>query len=642
MKDKEKITRASALRRVRANCKELRESSMTLEDIFNISFKQEGYSFLFQMTVGDYKNITYGMAKKYICSFANFFNENISHKQKYVGLLLENSPEWIYSFYGLLMAGFCPVLLSTKTKIENSENILEKLGISTVISDYSSFGCYKFINPFSIDKSQKQERLEGMFANEIVMLTSGTSGNQKMVFYTGKELSEQMFNALKIAEGSKEISKAYKGYLRHLVILPFFHIFGLVAVLMWFSFFNVAFVLPVNLTPKAITQACLIAKPTHIFAVPLFWSTLVGEIKKFVRNAEIEEKFNKGIRISTKLQSKMPKFGYFMARKVMFSKYLDEILGKSVKFCITGGSFIDEETITTVNALGYPLVNGYGSTEIGITSLSKTNTFKNRVSRSIGLPFEGIKYEIITNEKGVDELYVSGNSIASKVITNDIVINHPEKLNTFDSVSFEKGSYYVSGRVDDIIVLENGENYSLAILESEAKPRYALDHIVIQNKDTKKFILLLSYDKRITSLQIAQDRDLLKSQKISSEISNILYTFYQFPKANDIKLMRSEIVSYFEANKDEFFDINCVEKNESKNDEINEEILNEVITIFKKQFEGAEITKYSDFYGDLGGDSLKYMILLNALTDRFSVEISTVNFIPKTPEEFTKEIMRLM
>ena len=615
---------------------------MTLEDIFNISFKQEDYSYLFQMTVGDYKVITYGMAKKYICSFANYFNENISHEQKYVGLLLENSPEWIYSFFGLLMAGFSPVLLSTKTKIENSKNILEKLGISTVISDYSGFEGYKFINPFEIDKTQNQARLEGMFANEIVMLTSGTSGNQKIVFYTGKELSQQMFNALKIAEGSKEITKAYKGYLRHLVILPFFHIFGLVAVLMWFSFFNVAFVLPVNLTPKAITQACLIAKPTHIFAVPLFWSTLVDEIKKFVRNAEIEEKFDKGIRVSTKLQSKMPKFGYFMARKVMFSKYLDEILGKSVKFCITGGSFIDEETITVVNALGYPLVNGYGSTEIGITSLSKTKTFKDRVSRSIGLPFEGIKYEVLANNKGIEELYVSGESIADKVIDNDIVINHPAKINTFDSVSFENGAYYVSGRVDDIIVLENGENYSLAMLESEVKTRYASDHIVIQNLDTKKFTLILSYDKRITSMQIAQDRELLKSQKLSSEISNILYTFYQFPKANDIKLMRNEIVSYFGTHNDEFFDINSVEKIESKNEEIDDEILNEVIVIFKKQFNDPEITKYSDFYGDLGGDSLKYLILLNALRERFNVEISTVNSIPKTPEEFTREIMRLL
>ena len=642
MKDKEKITRASALRRVRANVKELRESNRTIEDIFNISFKQEDYTYLFQMTVGDYKTITYGMAKKYINSFANYFNENISHEEKYVGLLLENSPEWIYSFFGLLMAGFSPVLLSTKTKIENSKKVGEKLGISTVISDYSDIEGYKLINPFSIDKTKNQNCLEGMFANEIVLLTSGTSGNQKIVFYTGKELSEQMFNALKIVEGSKEITKVYKGYFRHLVILPFFHIFGLVAVLMWFSFFNVAFILPVNLTPKAITQACLIAKPTHIFAVPLFWSTLVGEIKKFVRQAEIEEKFNKGIRLSAKLQSKMPKFGLFMARKVIFSKYLDEILGKSVKFCITGGSFIDEETITIVNALGYPLNNGYGSTEIGITSLSNTKTFKDRVSRSIGVPFEGITYETTENESGINELYVSGKSIAYKVIDNENVISNPAKVNTFDSVSVKDGLYYISGRVDDIIVLENGENYSLALLESEVKTRYASDHIVIQDKNTKKFTLILSYDKRTTSFQIEQDREYLKEQKLSSEISNILYTFYQFPKANDIKLMRNEICSYFEANKDEFFDIKSIEKNDTKNNEINEEILNEVIAIFKKQFDGAEIQKYSDFYGDLGGDSLKYMILLNALTERFNVEISTVNSIPKTPEEFTREIMRLM
>ncbi len=143
-------------------------------------------------------------------------------------------------------------------------------------------------------------------------------------------------------------------------------------------------------------------------------------------------------------------------------------------------------------------------------------------------------------------------------------------------------------------------------------------------------------------MQIAQDRELLKSQKLSSEISNILYTFYQFPKANDIKLMRNEIVSYFEAHNDEFFDINSVEKIESKNDEVNEEILNEVIAIFKKQFPDAEITKNTGFYGDLCGDSLKYLILLNALRERFNVEISTVNSIPKTPEEFTREIMRLL
>ena len=642
MKDKEKINRRRALYRVKSNCKELRESKMTMEDIFNIAFKKEDYSFLFKMTVGDYDVITYGMAKKYINSFANFFNQNIDRNQKYVGLLLENSPEWIYTFFGLLMAGFSPVLLSTKSKVENSKNILEKLGISTVISDYSGFEGYHFINPFEIDKEKNQEPLFGMFANEIVLLTSGTSGNQKIVFYTGKELSEQMFNALQIIEGSKEISKAYKGYLRHLVILPFFHIFGLVAVLMWFSFFNVAFILPVNLTPKAITQACLIAKPTHIFAVPLFWSTLVSEIKRYVSQAGIEKKFYKGIKISTKLQSKMPKFGYFMARNVMFKKYLDEILGKSVKFCITGGSFIDEETIMIVNALGYPLVNGYGSTEIGITSLSKTKTFKQRVSRSIGNPFEGIKYEVIKNNNGIDELYVSGKSIASKIIDNDLVISNPVQIDTYDSVCRKEDGYYVSGRIDDIIVLDNGENYSLAILESEVKSRYSLDHIIIQDKETKKFILILSYDKKITNLQIKQDREFLKNQKLSSEISNILYTFYQFPKANDIKLMRKQIEQYFDNHKDEFLNINSIQENASKNEEIDEQILSEVIGIFKKQFQDKEIGKYTDFYGDLGGDSLKYMILLNALSERFNVEISTVNYLPKTPEEFTKEIMRLM
>lgn len=642
MADKERLNRSSGLRRVRTNVSELRNSRRTFEDIFRISFAKDDYSFLYQMTCGDYNSVTYGMAKKYIYSFANHFNNNIAKDSKYVGLLLENSPEWIYTFYGLMMAGFVPVLLSTRISTKNLEDICEKIGISAVISDKTPFGNYKFINPFEIDKNENQIELKGQFADEIVFLTSGTSGVQKLVFYSGKELSEQIFHAQQIAEENKAITKFDKGYLRHLVVLPFYHIFGLVAVLMWFSFFNCAFIIPVNLTPSAITQACAIARPTHIFAVPLFWSTITGEIKKYVNSTGMTKKFNKGINISVKLQRNFGKLGFFFARKIMFSKYLDNILGKSIKFCITGGSFIDEETMTTINAIGYPLANGYGSTEIGITSLSKCDSFKTRIQRSIGMPFDGITYETHLNENGISELVVSGKSIAKKIIDKDKVYENFDHVNTYDAVYLKNKAYYIDGRVDDIIVLKNGENYSLAILESLVSTKYALDHTVIFDDESKSFVLLLSYDKKITDFQIAQEKELIKAQKLSSEISKVLYTFYKFPKANEIKLMRYEVNNYYKNHKDEFFDIEKIASISTNDADINDEILSAVIDIFKKNFNGAEIKKDADFYGDLGGDSLKYMVILGELSDRFNIEFSTVDSVPKTPQDFAAEIMRLL
>ena len=47
----------------------------------------------------------------------------------------------------------------------------------------------------------------------------------------------------------------------------------------------------------------------------------------------------------------------------------DSLFGKSVLFCISGGSYIKEDTLRLINGLGYPLYNGYGMTEAGVTSV---------------------------------------------------------------------------------------------------------------------------------------------------------------------------------------------------------------------------------------------------------------------------------
>ena len=98
------------------------------EENFNRQFFNTSLGYIrrkFTNKNGEVKEITYGDVKKQIELFANNFQKTIADKSKYVGLLLENSPEWVSSYYGLLMAGYVPVLLSTAaTKEENGKTVL--------------------------------------------------------------------------------------------------------------------------------------------------------------------------------------------------------------------------------------------------------------------------------------------------------------------------------------------------------------------------------------------------------------------------------------------------------------------------------------------------------------------------------------
>ena len=62
---------------------------------------------------------------------------------------------------------------------------------------------------------------------------------------------------------------------------------------------------------------------------------------------------------------------------------------------ISGGGFIKDSTIELFNLLGYPLVNGYGLTEVGIASFNNTVKFKDRIKNCIGLPLTGFEFIMI-------------------------------------------------------------------------------------------------------------------------------------------------------------------------------------------------------------------------------------------------------
>ena len=631
----QKINRSKAINVVKTNIETLRKCDQTLESVYKIIFSHPDFEFLNVINNQGYETITYGKAVSFIIRFAHYFEDNIKTDSKYVGLYLDNSKEWIYSFFGLLQAGFAPVLFSTANPQSEIDYVSKKLGISCVITNKTlEIPGIFVINPFRIDLPSRDECFKNEFGNEIVLLTSGTSGMPKIVFYSGEQICAQIYNAQKVLKDDKNINRTYKGELRHLVILPFYHIFGLMAVLVWFAFLNRTFVLPTGINARAIKHACELTKPTHIFAVPVFWESIVTLINTKCDTEKKTKKLRNAFRLSYSLQKNFGTFGNYLVRRCFFKKYLKQIFGTSIQYCISGGAFINEDTLKTINLLGYRLVIGYGATEIGITSLCNSNSIKKRLSVSIGKPFEFVEYKVQN-----DSLMVKAPSISKSIIDGkeDNCVEN-EFIDTNDIAKIENNEYFLLGRKDEIIIQHDGENLSIPLIEKQISLTLATDFAVLSDNNT--LILVASYSRTESIEKVIRELDSVGKTKAGSHISSIYYTNNSFEKANSIKVKRSVLLKQVKENKDEFIPLAYLKDHQSeiKNAIIDETLLL-VLDAFKKVFPDNEIKGNSHFYNELGGDSLKYFILLSEIETKLGRGLYVnIENPPLTPDEFVKEI----
>ena len=127
----------------------------------------------------------------------------------------------------------------------------------------------------------------------------------------------------------------------------------------------------------------------------------VMEAAAIMRGEKTFEKFEKGMRVSRAIGN-LPVIGKLFS-KTAFKELRENIFGESVQFMISGGSAISENVLEFFNAIGYHLANGYGMTEIGITSVELSKNKKLLNSGWVGRPFSGVEYKI---EDG--QLFVRG------------------------------------------------------------------------------------------------------------------------------------------------------------------------------------------------------------------------------------------
>ena len=622
-----------------AKAKDLLNTSRRMEDLFYASFKNNvnNIAFKYVNEEGKIKSCKYSMFRAHCYAHASVLTKILFEKPRHKSIIIKlpNSPRWCEVFWAVLMSGYRPLLIDAKTSKEGTENMIQQSKALAIISDDAySYSCLK-ITLDDILYGEKTYSFSPVWENEVIFCSSGTTGDVKMMIYNGENLVNQLCCSLDMPEETMDIMYPRRyGKINILCMVPFHHIFGFVAVFLWYSFFGKCLIFPSSNTPSDILYISQKCKVTHIFSVPLFWDSLSKTIKRKMA-LEGEEKvafldkmigYNTG-RLSADIAG-------LASNKKVIQIVQNKLLGHHVRFCISGGGFLSKETLTTINGLGYPLYNGYGMTEIGVSSVELSPEVEIRLKGRIGHPLHGVEY-LIDEKNG--ELLVKSDAIHIKEIIGGV-----EKYTELEDGYFRTGDivecdaqngYYIKGRIKDIIVNADGENIfpdELEIFFRDLPKVTNLCVLGVAKKNTKdeSVALVLELDNQITENEVLELQNTIEQINLPHgvKIGHVFLSKNKLPLANNMKEKRYVIKKAIESGSIDYILINA--KKDTKSFEgFDDKTINDILIPTREIFSKVlilplfKIDDAAHWVNDLGGDSMSYVELVRDLQDRFNVVI---------------------
>ena len=637
----------SKIKRYFVSVEDLLKTSRTMQDIFLMSIENhrndiaisyiDDKNKIVKYNYEQYRTITFKLASK-LDKVLNGIT-----KKETVALKMKNSPTWIHMFWAILSCGYRVLLIDARLPKDNTELLLKQSHAKAIICDEINEYSVPRFTTNQIEDNEPNYKFAETWANEVIFCSSGTTGEAKMMVFNGNNMCHQIYAAYGMPETTRDIM--YPGTINIMALVPFHHIFGFVAVFLWYTFFGKNILFIKSLAPNEVLTTAQRLSATHIYCVPLFWDSLAQNI---VRKVALEGPKKAALldRMIAYNTHKISAFEAGLAATPLASSAVQKnVFGTKVRYCISGGGYISEKTMNIINGIGYPLYNGYGMTEVGITSVELSPKVENRLKASIGRPLEGITYKIDpTDEKasGVNlgELLIKSNITHVREIIGGVE-RKPELEDGFlrsGDIVFRDGSgnYYIKGRIKDIIINANGENIYPDEIESYFK---SIPHVtntcvlgVRKGKASDETItLVLEVDNEISTEEFATLKD--KVQEINIGLANekrvqdVYVIKDKLPISNNLKVRRFQVKDLLKHKPESFLDMNerkTVKTFEGFEASVVEPVVKSVREIFSKVLllPTFKVGDSEHWVNELGGDSMSYIQLVGEVEECFGIKVA--------------------
>ena len=554
----------------------------------------------------------------------NFIN---LEENKFGLIIMENRPEWIYSFFTIWDKNSAAIAIDAQSSPKEILYVLEdsnpdiimcsnetEKNILEAISNYNFKDNIKVLNVdnFKIDAEKMKKIANSEFElrnpegnqTAAMLYTSGTTGSPKGVMLTYNNLMTEM-------EGIYE-----KGIFDHrdqiLALLPFHHVLPLTATVLLMLRYQTSIVFVRKIASKEIFEALEKNRVTALIGVPRVFKLFYDGIKQ-----QIDAKF-----ITRAIFKIMSKSKSIPLKRKVFSK-VHKKFGGHLDFIVAGGAKLDPEIARFYETLGIYSLEGYGLTET--SPVIAVNSKKERKIGTIGKKLYNVDVKI-ENE----ELWVKGPIVMKGYY------NKPEKtaevmtkdgwFKTGDLAKIDEEGYItIIGRRNSMIVLSNGKNIDPETLENR---------LIAKSDKLIKEAGIFNHQNKLAAIIIP---DLLECRKrninnVKTYIKNIVEDYnlsaHNYEKVLDYKVFEEELPKTRVGKLRRFMLPNLYEQNVVKKAKVAEPD-NEVYKILKeyvKKAKGIEPQPEENLELEIGMDSLDIVEFFAYIENNFGLQLDEEKF----------------
>ncbi len=557
-----------------------------------------------------------------------YFSENVitAEKDDFGLILMENRPEWIYTYFALWDRKAVPIALDSTSNSKEILYVLEDSGPKFIIcSDETEKNVKEAVSIYdkgqvviinvdshSIDENKMEIikkddfELENPEGDSIatMLYTSGTTGFPKGVMLTFNNLSSELEGLEKknLLEPSDQI----------LALLPFHHVLPLTATVLIILKYQASIVFVKKIASKEILEALDKNNVTALVGVPRVFKLFYDGIKQ-----QIDSKF-----ITRIIYKLMTKIKSFKIRRKVFAK-VHEKFGGELTFIVSGGAKLDSEIGEFYETLGIYVQEGYGLTET--SPVIAVNTREGRKIGTVGKKLDNIEAKIVDGElwvKGpiVMKGYYNKPEKTAEVITED------GWFKTGDLASIDDEGYItIRGRRNSMIVLSNGKNIDPEKLENK---------VIEKSKRLIKELGVFGHNDKLVAIIVP---DLLECRKqgitnIKAYVKNIVedynLTVHNYEKILDYKLYEEELPKTRVGKLRRFMLPELYLKTNVKKKKV-EEPDNEVYKLLKdyiKKLKGIEAQPEENLELEIGMDSLDIVEFFAYVENSFGIQLDEEKF----------------
>lgn len=456
---------------------------------------------------GEYRPIAYKQFKADVDALGTRFID-LGLQGKKIAVIGENSYKWVVSYLGTTNGTGVVVPLDKELPSQEIINLLKRAEVSAIVCSKKlekivdtavkevegvryriCMGAEEHENEeiLSFDKLVEEGRellkkgdrrfVDARIDREAMcslLFTSGTTGLAKGVMLSHKNITANVYNMSKYVK----IQQPGMG----LSVLPMHHSYEMTCHIFTGCYQGMCIAICEGL--KHIQKNMKESQATVMLGVPLVFETMHKRVWKQLESSGKKDTAQKMVNLSrkTKLYNK-PK----VVRKIFAQ--LHQSIGNHMNLFIAGGAAINPDVIRDYEAMGIPMIQGYGMTENA--PIIAVNRDRYSKADSVGKPMPGTEVKISCPDKdGIGEIICRGPSVMIGYYGDPEATAEVLKdgwLYTGDFGYFDdEGFLYVCGRKKNVIVTKNGKN----IFPEE------VEYYLLQSKYIAEVVVYGEQDKR--------------------------------------------------------------------------------------------------------------------------------------------------